>query len=141
MQTTCMLALDEEYPQAVPAKAKDDGQAELEMPAECHPALKPVLKEYEVLFKQELGQTNVAEHVIDTGDALPTRVPPRPIPFHFAERVQNQLQEMAQEGIIRPSNSPWCAPAVYVPKRNGEIRICVDFVQATKKCGGPGGRV
>ena len=136
LQTMCMLALDEEYPQAIPAKAKDDGQAELEMPTEYHPALKPVLKEYEVLFKQELGQTNVAEHVIDTGDALPTRVPPRPIPFHFAERVQNQLQEMAQEGIIRPSNSPWCAPAVYVPKRNGEIRICVDFVQlnkATKK--------
>ena len=39
---------------------------------------------------------------------------------------------MAQEGIIRPSNSPWCAPAVYVPKSNGEIRICVDFVQLNK---------
>jgi len=43
---------------------------------------------------------------------------------------------MAQEGIIRPSNSPWCAPTVYVRKSNGELSICIDFVQlncVTKK--------
>ena len=39
---------------------------------------------------------------------------------------------MVKEGIIRPSTSPWCAPAVYVPKSSGEIRICVDFVQRNK---------
>ena len=39
---------------------------------------------------------------------------------------------MADAGIIRPSNSPWCAPAVYVPKANDEVRICVDFVQLNK---------
>ena len=36
---------------------------------------------------------------------------------------------MAEEGIIQPSNRPWCAPAVHVPKANEKIRICVDFVQ------------
>ena len=66
---------------------------------------------------------------MDTGEASPIKVPPRPIPFHFAEKVHKQLQEMAQDGIIQPSNSPWCAPAIYVPKDSGEIRICVDFVQ------------
>ena len=40
LQMACMLALDEEYPQAVPAKAKEDGRAELELPTECHPALR-----------------------------------------------------------------------------------------------------
>lgn len=39
---------------------------------------------------------------------------------------------MASEGIIRPSSSPWCAPAVYVPKTNGELRICVDYVQLNR---------
>ena len=39
---------------------------------------------------------------------------------------------MVKEGIIRPSTSPWCAPAVYVPKSSGDIRICVDFVQLNK---------
>ena len=52
--------------------------------------------------------------------------------FHFADQVRKQLHEMAEGGIIRPSSSPWCAPAVYIPKANGEIRICVDFVQLNK---------
>ena len=68
----------------------------------------------------------------DRRSLTPVKVPARPIPFHYLERVYNQLQEMAQEGIIRHSNSPWCAPAVYVLKSNGEIRVCVDFVQLYK---------
>ena len=70
--------------------------------------------------------------MIETENALPVKVPARPIPFHFKDRVHTQLKEMADAGIIQPSNSPWCTPAVYVPKANGEIRICVDFVQLNK---------
>ena len=70
--------------------------------------------------------------MIETGNAQPVRVPPRPIPFHYADHVHNQLREMESAGVIRPSDSPWCAPAVYVPKNNGEIRICVDYVQLNK---------
>ena len=85
-----------------------------------------------MIFRKDLGRTTVTEHVIETGEASPVKVSARPIPFHYLERVHHQLQEMAQEGIIRRSNSPWCAPAVYVPKSNGEIRIYVDFVQLNK---------
>lgn len=104
----------------------------LDMPTEYHPALRQVLQDHAMLFKSDLGHTTVAQHVIETGDAAPVKVPPRPIPFHYADRVHKQLQEMAQEGIIRRSNSPWCAPAVYVPKNSGEIHICVDFIQLNK---------
>lgn len=129
---SCNLVLDEECPPAMPFKSNTGDQAELDMPTEYHPALRPVLREHQKLFKTQIGRTHVTEHVIDTGDAAPVKVPPRPIPFHYQEKVQNQLQEMAQEGIIRPSSSPWSAPAVYVPKSNGEVRICVDFVQLNK---------
>ena len=64
----------------------------------------------------DLVELTFASHVIDTGDASPVRVPPRPIPFHYTEKVQAQLKDMAKEGIIKPRNSPWCAPAVYVPQ-------------------------
>ena len=66
------------------------------------------------------------------GDAPPVKIPPRPIPCQYQDCVQNQLQEMAIDGIIRLSNSPWYAPAVYVPKDNGEIHICEDYVQLGK---------
>ena len=58
--------------------------------------------------------------------------PPWQIPFHYADKVRAQLDDMVKEGIIHPSTSPWWAPAVYIPKNSGEIRICVDFVQLNK---------
>ena len=127
----CTLTLDTEFPQAIPYKTDSSGN-ELDFPTDFHQSLEPILRQHSQIFNQSLGQTNVTQHFIDTGNSLPVRLPPRRIPFHFADRVHTQLQEMAEEGIIRPSNSPWCAPAVYVPKANGEVRICVDFVQLNK---------
>ena len=127
---TCNLILDDDCPQAMPFKGSS--QNELDMPKDCHPALSQVLKEHQMLFTTQLGSTKITEHVIDTADAPPVRVPPRPIPFHYKKQVHDQLQEMMKAGIIQPSKSPWSAPAVYVPKSNGEIRICVDYVQLNK---------
>ena len=119
--------MDDELPQALPSKITIHSVPDL--PKTSHPAISDLLNEYKVLFSQQIGQTNIAHHIIDTGNAKPVKVPLHPIPFHYVDRVQKQLTDMAHEGIIRPSSSPWCAPAVYVPKPNGEIHNCVDFVQ------------
>ena len=100
------------------------------MPINIHPALKPTLKEFKLMFSMffsQVGLYSTTQHVIDTSDAQHITVQSQPIPFHYAEQVHQQLQEMAQKGIKRPSTSLWCAPAVYVPK--GEICIlCVSCV-------------
>ena len=127
----CTLILDSDYPQAIPYPTTAM-TPELEMPSDFHRSLGPLLQRHSKIFSKTLGKTPVTEHAINTGNSLPVKVPPRPIPFHFADQVHKQLHEMAEEGIIRPSSSPWCAPAVYIPKANGEIRICVDFVQLNK---------
>ena len=126
------VTLDDELPQALPTTVKSTSAMPIEMPGDVHPDLVHLINNYRQLFSTQLGKTTTVEHVIDTGEAAPIKVPPRPIPFHYAERAHQQLLEMAKDGIIRPSNSPWCAPAVYVPKENGEIRICVDFVQLNR---------
>ena len=124
------LIVDDELPQALPSKITIHSVPDL--PKTSHPAISDLLNEYKVLFSQQIGQTNIAHHIIDTGNAKPVKVPLHPIPFHYVDRVQKQLTDMAHEGIIRPSSSPWCAPAVYVSKPNGEICICVDFVQLNR---------
>ena len=113
----------------MPSKALAVDTDTVDMPTDYHPALRQVLQDHAMIFRKDLGRTTIAEHVIEMGEASPVKVPVLPIPFHYMDRVHNQLQEMAQEGIIRRT---LVCPAVYVPKSNGEIRICVDFVQLNK---------
>ena len=91
-----------------------------------------VIKEYKELFRTTPGSTTAAQHYIPTSGS-PTRVPPRRIPVHYREEVEQQIQEMLVQGIIEESCSPWMAPAVFVRKKSGEIRLCVDYRELNKK--------
>ena len=43
------------------------------------------------------------------------------------------MELMLAQGIIKESSSPWMAPAVFVPKKSGELRICVDYRSLNKQ--------
>ena len=73
-----------------------------------------VLEEFKDPFSQRLGKSNITEHTLDTGNTLPIRIPPWQILFHYVDKIHAQLEDMVKEGIIWPSTSQWCAPAVYV---------------------------
>ncbi|KAL5494348.1 hypothetical protein EMCRGX_G015661 [Ephydatia muelleri] len=61
------------------------------------------------------------------------RYQPRRVPAEYRAEVEGLLKEMLQEGIIEESSSPWMAPAVYVKKKTGEIRLCVDYRALNKQ--------
>jgi hypothetical protein len=52
----------------------------------------------------------------------PYRMPPK----ELAE-LKIQLQEFLDKGYIRPSSSPWGSPALFVKKKDGSLRMCVDY--------------
>jgi hypothetical protein len=52
----------------------------------------------------------------------PYRMPPK----ELAE-LKNQLQELLDKGYIRPSSSPWGCPALFVKKKDGSLRLRVDY--------------
>ena len=63
----------------------------------------------------------------------PIRVPPRHVPAHYRSEVERQISQMLKQGIIAESSSPWMAPAVFVAKKSGELRICIDYRQLNKQ--------
>ncbi|GKE52200.1 putative reverse transcriptase domain-containing protein, partial [Tanacetum coccineum] len=58
-----------------------------------------------------------------TRATLVARAPYRLAPSEMQE-LSNQLQELADRGFIRPSTSPWGAPALFVKKKDGSFRMC-----------------
>ena len=67
------------------------------------------------------------EHVIDTGTAKPVSQKGYRLSHHEMEFLKQQLADLLAKGLIRPSSSPWMSPVVLVTKKDGSLRLCIDF--------------
>ncbi|GKB00237.1 putative reverse transcriptase domain-containing protein, partial [Tanacetum coccineum] len=65
------------------------------------------------------------------GDAPIARAPYRLAPFEMKE-LSEQLKELSDKGFIRPSSSPWGAPVLFVKKKDGSFRMCIDYRELNK---------
>nr|GEZ72953.1 hypothetical protein [Tanacetum cinerariifolium] len=50
----------------------------------------------------------------------------------FLEELSGQLKELQDKGFIRPSSSPWGAPVLFVKKKDGSFRMCIDYRELNK---------
>ena len=75
----------------------------------------------------DLGRTSLVTHKIDTGDAHPIKQAPRRPPLAFRDEEEKIIADQLDAGVIRESTSPWSSPLVYVRKRDGSTRPCVDY--------------
>ncbi|GJS30209.1 putative reverse transcriptase domain-containing protein [Tanacetum coccineum] len=64
-------------------------------------------------------------------DLIPRAAPVAQTPYRLApsemQELSNQLQELTDRGFIRPSTSPWGAPVLFVKKKDGSFRMCIDY--------------
>ncbi|KAA3460468.1 Retrotransposon protein [Gossypium australe] len=65
------------------------------------------------------------------GTALVSIDPYRMAPKELVE-LKAQIQELLDRGFIRPSVSPWGAPVLFVKKKDGSMRMCIDYRQLNK---------
>ena len=58
----------------------------------------------------------------------------RRIPFPLQSKLKEELEKMERDGVIKKVTAPtdYCAPIIPVKKKNGKIRLCVDFKKLNK---------
>ena len=82
---------------------------------------------YRDVLRDVPGKTSLVYHSIPTGDACPVRLPPYRLTHKAQETLREEIKILLGQGIIKPSTSPWAAPIVLMPKKDGTRRMCVDY--------------
>ncbi|GJS72421.1 putative reverse transcriptase domain-containing protein [Tanacetum coccineum] len=96
----------------------------------------PVVREFPEVFPEDLPGLPPVRQVEFQIDLIPGAAPVARAPYRLApsemQELSNQLQELADRGFIRPSTSPWGAPVLFVKKKDGSFRMCIDYQELNK---------
>ena len=96
----------------------------------------PIVREFPDVFPEELPGIPLEREMdlsieIVPGTTPMSRAPYRMTPIKLKE-LKSQLQEHMDKGFIRPSVSPWGALILFVKKKDGTLRMCIDYRQINK---------
>lgn len=80
-----------------------------------------------LLFSAKPGRTSVIEHTTQLKEHHPFRQQPYRIPQKLVEQLKLEIEVMLHLGVVEPSKSEWCSPVLIVYKKDGTLRICIDF--------------
>ncbi|GJR92829.1 putative reverse transcriptase domain-containing protein [Tanacetum coccineum] len=90
-----------------------------------------VVREFADVFPDELPGLPPAREIEFGIELIPGAEPISKAPYRMApielKELKEQLQEMLENGFIRPSVSPWGAPVLFVKKKDGSMRLCIDY--------------
>ena len=84
-------------------------------------------REFPKVFSDVPGKTEVCELTIRTGDSPPIASVPYRVPDRLKGVVKEEIDNLVELGVASPSHSPWASPIVPVTKKDGKIRLCVDY--------------
>ena len=94
------------------------------------------MKDFPDVFPQELPGIPPEREVDLFIEILPGTSPTSRAPYKMAptelKELKIQLQEVMDKGFIRPSVSPWGAPVLFMKKKDGILRMCIDYRQINK---------
>ena len=86
-----------------------------------------VLQKFPMVLQSDLARTQVAEHQIRIENVNPFQQQLYHLPHAYRDVIHKELEDMETNGVTEPSTSEWASPIVPVPKKDGTIRLCVDF--------------
>ncbi|GJW20262.1 putative reverse transcriptase domain-containing protein [Tanacetum coccineum] len=107
------------------AKASDKKQEEI-----------VVVRDFPEVFSDDLSRLPLVQEIEFQIELIPGATPVAKSPYRLApfelEELSGQLKELQDKGFIRPSSSPWGAPVLFVKKKDGSFRMCIDYRELNK---------
>ncbi|GKC32104.1 putative reverse transcriptase domain-containing protein, partial [Tanacetum coccineum] len=116
---------EEKIRQLMSAKANEKKQEEI-----------VVVKDFPEVFPDDLSRLPPIQEIEFQIELIPGATPIAKSPYRLAlfelEELSGQLKELQDKGFIRPSSSPWGAPVLFVKKKDGSFRMCIDYRELNK---------
>ncbi|GJT08610.1 putative reverse transcriptase domain-containing protein [Tanacetum coccineum] len=96
----------------------------------------PIVREFLEVFPEDLPGLPPIRQVEFQIDLILRAAPVAQAPYRLVpsemQELSNQLQKLADRGFIRLSTSPWGAPILFVKKKDGSFRMCIDYRELNK---------
>nr|GEU65064.1 putative reverse transcriptase domain-containing protein [Tanacetum cinerariifolium] len=96
----------------------------------------PIVREFPEVFPEDLPGIPPTQQVEFQIDLVPGATPLAWAPYRLTQfemkELSDQLQELFNKGFIRPSSSPWGASVLFVKKKDGSFRMCIDYQELNK---------
>ena len=103
------------------------------LPDEAIYKISKVLDANSSVFSSSPGRTTLINYEIKLEpNVKPIHKIPYHVPFHLRDAVNEEIQQMLNNGIIRRSSSPWAFPVVVVKSRDSKLRITIDYRDLNK---------
>ena len=95
-----------------------------------------VVNEFPEVFPKEMTGLPPEREVEFSIDLVPGTEPISKAPYRMSPselvELKKQIEELMDKGFIRPSVSPWGSPVLFVKKKDGSLRLCIDYRQLNK---------
>ncbi|GJU15336.1 putative reverse transcriptase domain-containing protein [Tanacetum coccineum] len=95
-----------------------------------------VVRDFPEVFPDDLSGLPPIREIEFRIELIPRATPVAKSPYRLApselEELSGQLKELQDKGFIRPSSSPWGAPVLFVKKKDGSFRMCIDYRELNK---------
>ncbi|GJZ10005.1 putative reverse transcriptase domain-containing protein [Tanacetum coccineum] len=95
-----------------------------------------IVRDFPEIFPEDLPGLPPTRQVEFQIDLVPGAAPVARAPYRLApsemKELSEQLKELSDKGFIRPSSSPWGAPVLFVKKKDGSFRMCIDYRELNK---------
>ncbi|XP_073033805.1 uncharacterized protein [Primulina eburnea] len=96
----------------------------------------PIVQEFPDVFPEELPGEIPDREVEFEINLVPGAAPISKAPYRMApaelKELKEQLQELLEKKQVRPSASPWGAPVLFIKKKDGSMRLCIDYRELNK---------